>query len=248
MSKFQIFTDAEVESLRKGGKILRACLDLIEDMVNPGVTTLELDEAAERFIRDRDATPGFKGYRNFPATLCTSINEQCVHGIPGDRQLEEGDIISVDCGVIFDGLYTDACFTAAVGEINSDAKKLMQVTKICLENVVEMLREGVKVGDISALVQETAEADGFHPVKALTGHGLGKNLHQFPDIPNLGEAGTGPKIPTRTLLAIEPIISAGSDTVEAGDDAWTLSTSDKALCAHFEHTLLILPDGCEVIA
>ena len=117
-----------------------------------------------------------------------------------------------------------------------------------MEKVVDILREGVRVGDISALIQETAEADGFHPVKALTGHGLGKNLHQFPDIPNLGEAGTGPKIPAGTLLAIEPIISAGSDTVEAGEDAWTLSTTDKALCAHFEHTLFILPEGCEVIA
>ncbi|MDP7247575.1 MAG: type I methionyl aminopeptidase [Candidatus Peribacteraceae bacterium] len=248
MSKFQIFSEQEIDSLRKGGKILRSCLNLVEGMVGPGVTTLELDRAAEKFIRDQGAVPGFKGYRNFPSTLCTSANEQCVHGIPGERQLKEGDIISVDCGVIYDGLYTDACFTAAVGEISSDARKLMSVTKLCLEKVVELLREGVRVGDVSALVQETAEAEGFHPVKALTGHGLGKNLHQFPDIPNLGDAGTGPKIPAGTLLAIEPIISAGSDSVEAGDDAWTLSTTDKALCAHFEHTLLIETDGCEIIA
>ena len=248
MSKFQIFSEQEIDSLRKGGKILRSCLNLVEGMVSPGVTTLELDQAAEKFIRDHGAVPGFEGYRNFPSTLCTSVNEQCVHGIPGEHQLKEGDIISVDCGVIFDGLYTDACFTAAAGEISSDAKKLMSVTKLCLEKVVEKLREGVRVGDISALIQETAEADGFHPVKALTGHGLGKNLHQFPDIPNLGDAGTGPKIPAGTLLAIEPIISAGSDSVEAGEDAWTLSTSDKALCAHFEHTLLVLEGGCDVIA
>ncbi len=248
MSKFQIFTDSEIESLRKGGKILRGVLDLVEGMIKPGVRTIDLDQAAEKFIVENGAKPGFKGYRNFPATLCTSINEQCVHGIPGDRELKEGDIISVDCGVIFNDLYTDACFTAPVGKINADAEKLLGVTKLCLKNVVDMLKDGVQVGDISAMIQKTAQAEGFNPVKSLTGHGLGTTLHQFPDIPNLGEAGTREKIPAGTMLAIEPIISAGSDTVSAGEDAWTLSTTDGALCAHFEHTLLVGEEECEVIA
>jgi len=248
MSQFQIFSEKEIESLRKGGKILRACLNLVESMVAEGVTTKELDEAAEEFILSEGCKPGFKGYRHFPNTLCTSVNEECVHGIPGDRELKEGDIISVDCGVIFDGLYTDACFTAPVGEISEEAAKLLSVTAQCLENLVALVKKGVKVGDISATVQKTAEAAGFHPVRSLTGHGLGKTLHQFPDIPNVGEAGTGATLPVNTLIAVEPIISAGSDAVVSDEDGWTLSTKDSALCAHFEHTLLVLEGSCEILA
>jgi len=248
MSQFQIFSEQEIESLRKGGKILRACLDLVESMIAVGMTTKELDDAAEKFILSEGGKPGFKGYRNFPATLCTSVNEECVHGIPGDRVLKEGDIISVDCGVIYDGLYTDACFTAPVGSISQEAQKLLNVTRQCLENVVVLVKKGIYVGDISATVQKTAEAAGFHPVRSLTGHGLGTHLHQFPDIHNIGEAGTGPPLPLNTLIAVEPIISAGSDIVVPGTDGWMLSTKDSALCAHFEHTLLVLEDACEIIA
>ncbi|MFH1670471.1 MAG: type I methionyl aminopeptidase [Patescibacteria group bacterium] len=248
MSQFQIFSDQEIESLRKGGKILRACLNLVESMVAVGMTTKELDDAAEKFILSEGGKPGFKGYRHFPNTLCTSINEECVHGIPSGRALKEGDIISVDCGVIFDGLYTDACFTASVGKISEEAAKLLKVTLQCLKNVVALVKKGVKVGDISATVQQTAEAAGFHPVRSLTGHGLGKTLHQFPDIHNVGEAGTGAILPANTLIAVEPIISTGSDMVVTGEDGWTLSTKDSALCAHFEHTLLVREEGCEVIA
>jgi len=246
--KFQIFTDLEIESLRKGGKILRACLDLVEGMIEPGITTKELDQAAEKFITSQGALPGFKGYHSYPATLCTSIDEECVHGIPSERVLNKGEIVSVDCGVLVDGLYTDACFTAPVGKISEEAEKLLVVTKQCLENVVLMLKKGVKGGDISATVQKTAEAAGFHPVRALTGHGLGSTLHQFPDVSNVGEAGTGASFPANTIVAIEPIISAGSDAVAQGSDGWTLSTKDGALCAHFEHTLLVLPQGCEILA
>ncbi|MBU0766535.1 type I methionyl aminopeptidase [Patescibacteria group bacterium] len=248
MSQFQIFSEKEIESLKRGGKILRACLDLVESMVAEGVTTKELDDAAEKFILSEGGKPGFKGYRNFPATLCTSINEESVHGIPGDRALKGGDIISVDCGVIVDGLYTDACFTAYVGEISDEAQRLIKVTKQCLENVVALVKKGVRTGDISAIVQKTAEDAGFHPVRSLTGHGLGTTLHQFPDIPNVGEAGTGPKLPANTLIAVEPIISAGSDAVISGEDGWTLSIKDSALCAHFEHTLLVEEGRCRVIA
>jgi len=162
--------------------------------------------------------------------------------------LEEGDIISMDCGVILDDLYTDACVTCPVGEIPKETRKLLHVTQECLNNVVKMVKSGVQVGDISATVQKTAEAEGFHPVRALTGHGLGTNLHQFPDIPNVGEARTGAKLPPNTLIAVEPIISMGSDAVAESGDGWTLSTKDGALSAHFEHTILVLEGNCEVIA
>jgi len=248
MTQCQIFTNDQVASLRRGGKILRSCLDLVETLVAPGVTTAELDRRAEEFIRSQGGIPGFKGYNSFPATLCTSINEQCVHGIPSDRILQEGEIVSVDCGVIYDELYTDACMTFAVGAISSEAKKLMDVTQQALNNVVALVKEGVRVGEISATVQKTAEDEGFHPVRALTGHGLGTTLHQFPDIPNIGKKGTGARLPANTLIAVEPIISAGSDAVVEAADSWTLSTKDGALCAHFEHTLLVLPERCEVLA
>ncbi|MCF7844260.1 MAG: type I methionyl aminopeptidase [Kiritimatiellales bacterium] len=248
MSQFQIFSEQEIESLKIGGKILRACLDMLEAMVEPGITTKDLDSEAEKFIIAQGGRPGFKGYHNFPATLCTSVNEESVHGIPSNRVLNDGDIVSVDCGVIIDNLYTDACFTAAVGNISDEAQKLMDVTKQCLENVVKLLKKGVRTGDISAIVQKTAEDAGFHPVRSLTGHGLGTNLHQFPDIPNVGEAGTGPRLPENTLIAVEPIISAGSDAVVPTEDDWTLVIKDHALCAHFEHTLLIGETGCKVIA
>lgn len=249
MPSCQIFTEEEIASLRKGGKILRACLDHVASLVEPGVTTRALDEAAETFICSHNgAKPGFKGYHGFPATLCTSVNEQCVHGLPGDRVLHEGDIISVDCGVIFKGLYTDACITVPVGSVSAEAQSLLTITKRCLEKVVDLTKEGVRVGDISFLIQATAEKEGFHPVRALTGHGLGTTLHQFPDIPNIGTAHTGAKLPSNTIIAVEPIISAGSDAVREADDGWTLSTKDGALCAHFEHTLLIHHDYCEILA
>ena len=248
MPKFQIFTPAQIKSLLEGGRILRECLDLVKLMIKPGVKTKDLDEFAEEFILSRGAKPGFKGYRGFPNTLCTSVNEECVHGIPGRRLLKGGDIISVDCGVIYESLYTDASFTSAVGAVTADAKRLIDVTSICLANAVGVIRAGARIGDISAVIEKTAELAGFHPVRALTGHGIGSDLHQFPDIPNFGTSAEGPRIPANTILAVEPIISAGSHDIVTSGDGWTLSTKDGSLCAHFEHTLLVQEQGCEILA
>lgn len=246
-SDFQIFIPRQIASLRRGGDILRRCLAHVATLVRPGIETQELDAAAEAFIRAEGALPAFKGYEGYPATLCTSVNEQCVHGIPGDRVLVGGDIISLDCGVLLDHLYTDACITVPVGRIDSRAQHLLDVTERTLGNALTILKAGVSVGDVSSVIQRTVEAEGFHPVRSLTGHGLGTSLHQFPDIPNWGEPGTGPIFPMGTVVAIEPIISVGSDKVTEAADGWTLRTVDSALCAHFEHTVLICEGGSEVL-
>lgn len=248
MSGFQIFTPAEIESFRKGGAILRGCLDMLRPRVKSGLTTGEIDTWAEEYIRDHGGVPAFKGYHGFTGTLCTSVNEECVHGIPGERVLEDGDIISLDCGVIYDGLYTDACISVGVGSISKEAEHLLQATENALADAVAFLKAGIRVGDLSSLIQKSVEHEGFRPVRSLTGHGVGKTLHQFPDIPNLGKAGTGPVFPANTVVAVEPIVSVSADDVHTTDDGWTLITEDGSLSAHFEHTLLVLPDGCEIIA
>jgi methionyl aminopeptidase len=244
----QIFTDEEINSFRKGGKILRGCLDMLPQYVKEGVTTKRLDELAEMYIRDHGGIPAFKGYHDFPATLCTSVNEQCVHAIPGAYELKDGDIISLDCGVIFDELYTDACISVGIGNISKEATNLLHVTKKALDEAVAFLKAGVRVGDVSSLIQKSVERGGCRAVRSLTGHGLGRSLHQFPDIPNLGKPGTGPVFPAHTVVAVEPIVAISADDVETAGDGWTLVTEDGSLSAHFEHTLLILVDGCEVIA
>jgi methionyl aminopeptidase len=249
MSTFQIFTPAQIESLQRGGKILRDCLDHVSSRVQPGVTTAQLDKTAETFIRDMGAEPGFMGYQNYPSTLCTSVNEQCVHGLPGDRELKEGDIISIDCGVLLDDLYTDACTTVSVGDISSQAQELLTVTQQALSNALEQALEGAHIGDISSVIQKTVEAKGCVPLKCLTGHGLGDTLHQYPDVPNFGRAGSGPTLPKDTIIAIEPIISVGKSTdVRTHEDGWTIMTADDALSAHFEHTILITENRCDILA
>jgi methionyl aminopeptidase len=249
MNDIQILTDAEKDSVRRGGKILRGCLDFMATLVEPGITTQELDEKAEEFIRSHEgATPAFKGYQGYPATLCTSVNEQCVHGIPSNRELKEGDIIAIDCGVLLDELYTDACITVPVGRISSEAQLLLDTTQHALNAALKIVRKNTKVGDISATIQKIVEDAGFRPVRSLTGHGLGKTLHQFPDIPNLGTADMGAELPVGALIAIEPIVSMGSDEVVDSSDGWTLSIRDKALSAHFEHTILVKAEDYELIA
>ncbi|MDD5623154.1 MAG: type I methionyl aminopeptidase [Candidatus Peribacteraceae bacterium] len=247
MPRCQIFTADEIASLRKGGKILHGALELTTSLAKPGVTTAELDRRAEEYIRDLGAEPGFKGYRGFPATLCTSINEETVHGIPGGRVLREGDLLSIDCGVLLDDLYTDACITLSIGPIPPKTQELVDITAEALARAIERVRPGVRVGDISSMIQKTVEAKGFSAVRALTGHGLGRDLHQFPDIPNVGEAGTGPHLPAGTIIAIEPIISSGSDAIRESDDGWTIYVQDRALTAHFEHTVLVTPEGYEIL-
>ncbi len=249
MSSFQIFNQQQIDSLIRGGKVLRECLDLVSSKVEPGISTAQLDAIAEEFILSHEgATPAFKGYHGYPATLCTSVNEECVHGLPGKRVLQEGDIIALDCGVLIDGLYTDACVSVGVGGISEEAANLLKVTEKALEKAVGMIREGVHIGDISAIIQHTVESGGFAVIPVLTGHGLGTTLHQFPNIPNEGEVGAGPVLPANTIIAIEPIVCAGTGDIADSKDGWTLVTSDSSLSAHFEHTLLVQSGGCKIIA
>lgn len=248
MPQCQIYTDTEIVSLQKGGKILRGCLEHVAALVRPGITTGELDRAAEIFIWNHGGEPAFKGYKGFPATLCISVNEECVHGIPGKRILKEGDIVSLDGGVILDGLYTDACVTVPVGHIAQEAQDLLHTTEEALSAALRAVRGGGRVGDISAAIQRVAEEGGCHPVRSLTGHGVGRELHAFPDIPNAGKAGTGPVLPIGTVIAIEPIFSLGSADVRCQADGWTLVITDGALSAHSEHTVLVTEERCEVLA
>lgn len=245
----QIFSEEQIQSLRTGGAILRDCLKHVAGMVRPGLTTLDLDRAAEAFIRDRGGLPAFKGYQGFPGTLCTSVNDEVVHGIPSDRVLLDSDIVSLDGGVIFDGLYTDACTTAAVGHVKPAVLRFMAVVEETLEAVIrDIVRSGVRVGDISAFIEQRLRKGGCKAVPVLTGHGLGDTLHQFPDVPNVGKIGTGPLLPAGTMIAIEPIAVTGSPDVRTADDGWTVVTRDGSMACHFEHSVLILSDRVEVIA
>lgn len=248
MPSCELFTDGQIASLRTGGALLRGCLDMLEEHVRPGISTAELDQLAETYIRDQGGVPGFKGYNGFPATLCASVNDQTVHGMPGPYRLREGDIVSLDCGVVFDGLNTDACITVPVGAVSPDAKRLLRVTQQALDAALTVIRAGARVGDISAIIQRTAESGGCRCIRSLTGHGLGTTLHQFPEVPNIGRAGTGPVLPARTIIAVEPILSLTADDVHDAGDGWTLVTDDGSLAAHREHTVLITAEGCEILA
>ena len=249
MASFQIFDERQIASLRKGGAILRACLKEVAAAVKPGVTTEELDTLAEKFIQSHPgARAAFKGYRGFPKTFCISVNDECVHGIPGQRTLEDGDLVSLDGGVIFDDLYTDAAVTVGCGTLQENAVHLLDVTERCLQEAVKLVAPGVRIGDISATVQGIAEKGNCTPIRALTGHGLGSNLHQFPDVPNFGKKGAGPVLPAWTMIAIEPIITEGKGGIQTDDDGWTIRTADGLLCAHSEHSVLTTAKGYEIIA
>ncbi|MEK7137391.1 MAG: type I methionyl aminopeptidase [Patescibacteria group bacterium] len=244
---FQIFTPAQIASLRKGGNILHECLKHVAMLVKPGVQTGELDRVAEAFIRDHGALPGFKGYHGYAATLCTSVNDVCVHGIPGKEKLREGDIVGIDCGVLYDGLYTDAALTVPVSRVSGKAERLLSATQDALSLGLAEVRAGARTGNIGATIHKRLQQDGFDSVRPLTGHGLGSTLHQFPDIPNFGTKGKGHVLRLHTIVAIEPISTAGSNDVTQDDDGWTLRTADGALSAHFEHTVLVTEEGCEVL-
>lgn len=249
MPQCQVFTPAEIELFRRSGAILRGCLDFLAVKAVAGITTLELDRLSEEYIRSKGGIPAFKGYKGFEHTLCTSINEEVVHGIPTKRVLKEGDIISLDCGVAYEGIITDACVSVGVGPISKEAQHLLDVTKKALDAGVTAVHGGCRTGDISAAVQRIVESGGFTCVSALTGHGLGYTVHQYPDVPNIGKAGTGAMLPVGTAIAIEPIVTVGKDDdIIQADDGWTLSMRDGSLSAHFEHTIVVTENGCEIVA
>lgn len=248
MGKSLVFHEEEIASFRRAGHILRACLEMLRPRAVEGVETIALDRLAEAFIRDHGGVPAFKGYGGFPGTLCTSVNEECVHGIPSERLLRDGDIVKLDCGVIVDELYTDAAITVPVGNVHADALRVIEASEEALRRALSIVKAQVRVGDVSAIIEETARAYGCHPVKNLVGHGLGRTLHCYPDIPNEGRRGSGPQLPANTVVAIEPIITIGAGEMRQLDDGWTIVERSNALVSHTEHTIRVTEDGCEVLA
>jgi methionyl aminopeptidase len=237
----------EIELMRKAGKIVAETLLLVGEKVQPGITTAELDSIAEEFITKHGAKPSFKGLYGFPASLCISVNEQVVHGIPGGYVLKEGDIVSVDCGAEIDGFHGDAARTFAVGNISDEARKLIQVTEESFFRGIELARIGNNLTDISHEIQSYVEASGFSVVRDFVGHGIGKSVHEDPEVPNFGRPGRGPKLVAGMTLAIEPMVNIGTYRVTTLGDDWTVITADKSLSAHYENTVVILPDGPEIL-
>jgi methionyl aminopeptidase len=234
---------AEIEAIAAAGAILVKTLRLLEKQVRPGVTTAELDQAAERFIRSQGAIPTFKGYRGFPGSICASPNAMIVHGIPGPYKLERGDVISLDVGVTLDGWVADAARTFAVGSIGAGPQHLLEATERALFAGVGQCVAGNRLGDVSHAIQASAEGDGLAVVRSLVGHGVGREMHEDPQIPNFGVAGKGPKLEEGMVLAIEPMTTIGTIDVRAGDDGWAIYSADGSLAAHFEFTVAITPDG-----
>ncbi len=250
----EIKTKEELKKMKKAGEIVATVLAELEKYIKPGVTTYRLNEIAEDLVRKMGGIPAFKGYkphfyfpREFPATICTSINEEIVHGIPSKRVLKEGDIISIDIGVRIDGFHGDAAYTYPVGEISERAKKLLDITKNALSKAIAVVKDGIRVGDISYEIQSYAESNGFSVIRDFVGHGIGRNLHEEPQIPNFGVRGKGSELREGAVIAIEPMISAGSHEVEILPDTWTAVTKDRSLSAHFEHTVTVTSDSAIVL-
>lgn len=241
-------TEEEIELLRENNLLVSKTLAELAKHIKPGVTTLQLDSIAEEFIRSHGAEPGFLGYGGFPYTLCTSINEEVVHGMPSHRELQEGDIISIDCGTNMKGFYGDTAYTFAVGEISPELKKLLQVTKEALMFGVEQAVAGKRIGDISHAVQQHAEKDGYSVVRELVGHGLGRDMHESPEVPNYGMKGRGPLLKKGMVLCIEPMINMGKRNVVCEDDGWTIRTADRKPSAHFELAVAVGSKSPDVLS
>lgn len=238
----------EIEQLRKANAIVAEVFQRLEGKVIPGVTTEELDQIAEEYIRSRGAVPAFKGYRGFPATLCTSINEEVVHGIPGQRKLKEGDLVSLDVGVIRNGYFGDAAVTLPVGEVDPEARRLIEVTERALFIGIEKTKAGNRLFDISSAIQQWVESNGFSVVRDFVGHGIGKSLHEEPQIPNFGSPHQGPRLAKGMVFALEPMVNEGTYEVRVLSDAWTVITADGKRSAHFEHTIAITDEGPEILS
>jgi methionyl aminopeptidase len=233
----------EIEAMARAGRVVAETLARIGERVAPGVTTKELDQVAEEFIRSQGGVPTFKGYRGFPASICASPNSMVVHGIPGSHRLDDGDVISIDVGVTLEGFVADSAYTFAVGEIDADARRLLEVCQAALSAGIEHARAGNHLQDISHAVQTTTEDAGFSIVRSLVGHGIGRTMHEEPQVPNFGEPGRGPVLAPGMTLAIEPMINAGGPEVWVADDRWSISTDDGSLSAHFEHTVAVTENG-----
>ena len=240
-------SQAELETMARAGAVVAETLAAIGEAIEPGVTTAELDALAEELIRSRGGVPTFKGYRGFPASICASPNTMIVHGIPGEYRLAEGDLMSIDVGVTLDGFVGDSAYTFAVGEIGADARRLLDVGQAALAAGIEAAQSGNHVGDISSAVQRVTEDAGFSIVRSLVGHGVGRSMHEEPQVPNYGEPGHGPKLAPGMTIAIEPMITAGGPEVFVADDEWSISTTDGSLAAHFEHTVAVTDEGPQIL-
>lgn len=248
MPRVHYKTDEEVELIRKSSLLVSKTLGEVAKLIKPGVKTIELNKLAETFIRDNGGVPAFLNYNGFPYSLCISPNEQVVHGFPGDYELKEGDIISVDCGVVLNKFYGDSAYTFAVGEVSDEVKQLLDVTKECLKLGVAKAVAGLRVGDISYAVQEHAEKHSYGVVKELVGHGVGFKLHEKPEVPNYGKRGSGIKLEEGMVLAIEPMINMGRAGVKFWKDGWTVSSIDNKPSAHFEHTVAVKKGSADVLS
>lgn len=238
----------EIALMRRGGRVLAGVMERLRERVKPGMTTQEIDEDVESFILRHGARPAFKGYRGFPATVCISVNDEVVHGIPSAaRHLQEGDVVGFDLGCIVGGYYADCAFTLALGEVPPAVEKLLAVTRESLERAIAECRPGRRLSDVSHAVQQHVEAHGFGVVRAFVGHGIGRALHEEPQIPNFGEPGRGPQLRPGMVLAIEPMVTMGNWEVRVLDDGWTAVTQDGSLAAHFEHTVAITEDGPDIL-
>ena len=241
-------SSSELEKMRAANALVADVLGELRSLATPGVTTQELDVVAEARVREAGAVPAFKGYQGYPATLCASINDAIVHGIPSTRPLVEGDIVSLDMGVVLDGFYGDSALTVGIGGISEQAETLLQVTQEALDRAIERTRVGGRVSDLGAAVQRHVEANGFSVVREFVGHGIGTQLHEEPQIPNYGEPGRGPRLLEGMVLAIEPMVSAGAPGMRVLDDGWTAVTRDGSLSAHFEHSVAVTKEGPVILS
>ena len=240
-------TPEQIEKMAASGQVLIRCLRMLESKARAGVTTKELDRAADKFIRSQGAEPAFKGYRGFPASICASPNSMVVHGIPGPYELKRGDLLSIDVGVVKDGWVADAAITVPVGEIGPDERKLLDVAQAALFAGAEQMRPGNHLGDVSAAIQRAVEIEGLSIIRTLVGHGIGREMHEDPQVPNFGEPGKGPLLEEGTVLAIEPMVNAGGPLVRMGDDGWAVYSQDGSQAAHFEFTVAVTADGPRIL-
>lgn len=241
-------TDEEIELMRQSNRLVGMTLGELSKHIKPGVTTLQLDKIAEEFIRDHGAIPTFLGYSGFPNSICASVNENVVHGIPNNKPLQEGDILSIDCGTNLHGYCGDSAYTFCVGEVRSEVKKLLEITKEALYKGIEQAQHDKRVGDIGSTIQTYCESHGYSVVRELVGHGIGRNMHEAPEVPNYGRRGTGPLLKNGMCIAIEPMINMGSKNVVFENDGWTVRTKDRKPSAHFEHTIAIRNSKADILS
>jgi methionyl aminopeptidase len=240
-------TPEQVDQMAAAGDILVRTMKVLKSKARPGITTLELDEAAEKFIRSQGAVPSFKGYRGFPGSICASPNSMVVHGIPDDYECKRGDVLSIDIGVTYEGWVADAAVTVPIGPISTEAKNLLEVTRNSLFVGIEQMVPGNHLGDVSHAIQSSVESNGLSVIRTLVGHGIGREMHEEPQVPNFGEAGRGPELEIGTVLAIEPMVNAGGPLVRMGEDGWSVFSEDDSLAAHFEFTVAVTPDGPRIL-